>query len=196
MSAMSRNPVVARVNRWSRRLHRWGALLIVAPGLVIICTGLLLQLKKQWAWVQPPTLRGSVPADITPALTFDRILEIARSVPEARVAGWRDIDRLDVQPSRGVVKIQPFSRVEIQVDTATGAVLQVMYRRSDLIESLHDGSWFHERAKLWVFLPTGAVFLGLWLTGVYLWMLPYWARWSRDRRARARAAPQGARIRS
>jgi PepSY-associated TM region len=177
---MSRNRSVARINRWSRKLHRLGAILILAPGPIIICTGLLLQLKKNWSWVQPPTLRGTAAA---PTITFDRILEIARSVPEARVSGWEDIDRLDVQPTRGMVKVQPFSRVEIQVDTTTGAVLQVMRRRSDLIESLHDGSWFHARAKMWVFLPTGAIFLGLWITGVYLWVLPYWARWSRDRRA-------------
>ncbi len=182
---MSRNPLVAGANRWSRRLHRWGALLVLIPGLVIIATGLLLQMKKNWSWVQPPTLRGTRPHV---AIGFDRILEIARAVPEADVSDWADIDRLDVQPSRGLIKIQPFSRVEIQVDAATGDVLQVMYRRSDLIESLHDGSWFHSRAKLWIFLPTGAVFLGLWLTGLYLWVLPYWARWSRRRRrALARA---------
>jgi hypothetical protein len=27
-----------------------------------------------------------------------------------------------------------------------------------------------------VFLPTGAIVLGLWLTGMYLWLLPYWTR--------------------
>ena len=51
------------------------------------------------------------------------------------------------------------------------------YRRSDLIESLHDGSWFHDRAKLWVFLPTAAVVLMLWGTGIYLFFLPLAVRW-------------------
>lgn len=187
MSGMSRNPAVAAMNRWSRKLHRWGAILVLIPGAVIIGTGLVLQLKKHWSWVQPPTLRAEAGP---PSVEFERILQIARTVPEAGVSGWPDIERLDVQPARGIIKIQPRSRYEIQIDAASGRVLQVMYRRSDLLESLHDGSWFHERAKLWVFLPTGGVLLALWLTGVYLWVLPHWARWSRSRREAASRAPQ------
>jgi hypothetical protein len=60
----------------------------------------------------------------------------------------------------------------VQVDTNTGSVLQVAYRRSDLIESIHDGSFFHDQAKLWVFLPTAIIVLGLWVTGMYLFILP------------------------
>jgi hypothetical protein len=55
-------------------------------------------------------------------------------------------------------------------------VLQSTYRRSDLIESLHDGSWFHDRAKLFIWLPAGVVLCGLWGTGLYLWVLPYLTR--------------------
>ncbi|MFM9995188.1 MAG: PepSY domain-containing protein [Phycisphaerales bacterium] len=180
---MSRNPAAAFANRWSRRLHRGGAIVAAVPLLIIITTGLLLQLKKEWSWVQPPTLRGTGQA---PVIGFDRILEIARTIPAAGVRDWSDIDRLDVQPGRGLVKVHPRNRVEIQIDTGTGAVLQVMHRRSDLVESLHDGSWFHDRAKLWVFLPTGAALLLLWFSGVYLWLLPHWARRARDKRTGAR----------
>ncbi len=180
---MSRIPAVARLNKWSRRLHRWGAILGALPIGVILATGLLLQLKKHWGWVQPPTLRGQ---GGPPSLGLDRILEIASGVPEAAIASWDDIDRLDVQPGRGIVKVHPRSRVEVQIDTATGRVLQVRRRRSDLIESLHDGSYF--RAKLPVFLPAGIVLLGLWCSGLYLWLLPHWAR----RRRRRRVAPGAA----
>jgi uncharacterized iron-regulated membrane protein len=62
-------------------------------------------------------------------------------------------------------------------------VLQTMVRRSDLIESLHDGSWFHDRAKLWIFFPVALALLGLWATGVYLWLLPALTR--RRRRERS-----------
>jgi hypothetical protein len=82
------------------------------------------------------------------------------------------------------------SRWEVQVDLESGEVLQVAYRRSDLLESLHDGSWFHDRAKLWVFLPVGFVVLGLWGTGIYLFFLPHAVRWSRGRSKPA--SPTGA----
>ena len=61
------------------------------------------------------------------------------------------------------------------------------YRRSDVIETIHDGSWFHDNVKLWIFLPTAVVVLGLWITGIYLFILPYGVRWSR---ARTKASPE------
>ena len=166
--------------RFSRRLHRIGALLSAAPVLVILVTGLFLQLKKQSDWIQPPTATGT---DTTPTISFPRILEAARTVDEAAIDTWADVARLDVRPAKGIVKVRATNRWEIQLDTATGDVLQVAYRRSDLIESLHDGSWFHEGAKLWLFLPAGILLLLLWVSGVYLWLLPHLAR----RRKRQRA---------
>ena len=166
--------------RINRRLHRVGALISAVPVLVVLLSGLLLQLKKQSDWVQPPTARG---AGGPPSIPFERILESARGVEAAGITSWDDVDRLDVRPSKGIVKVRGKSRWEVQVDTATGEVVQTAYRRSDLIESIHDGSWFHDAAKLWIFLPSGVVLLGLWISGVYLWLLPHMAR----RRKRDRA---------
>ena len=59
---------------WNRRLHRWGAVAIGVPFLLIIGTGLLLQVKKQVAWVQPPELRTEVRA---PSVPYDRLLALA-----------------------------------------------------------------------------------------------------------------------
>ena len=171
--------------RLNRRLHRIGAVLTAAPVLVVVLSGLLLQLKKESNWIQPPTAQGSATA---PTLEFARILEAASTVPEASIETWNDVDRLDVRPSKGIAKVRAKNRWEVQVDTATGEVLQVAYRRSDLIESIHDGSWFHERAKLWVFLPSGVILLGLWGTGVYLWLLPYIARRRKSSRLSNQAA--------
>ena len=136
--------------------------------------------KKQADWIQPPTLRG---AGREPRLSFAEILERARQVPEAEIEGWDDIDRLDVQPDRGIVKVKARNRWEIQIDIGDGRILQTAYRRSDLIEDIHDGSWFHEKIKLGVFLPSAVVLLCLWLTGLYLFILPYQVK----RRARRQA---------
>lgn len=169
---MSRKPTLKKLlNKWTRKLHRWGAVLIVAPMIVVISTGLLLQLKKQSNWIQPPDQQG-VGGSLT--LTLDQILTIATDVPQAGLTGWDDIDRLDVRPNEGIVKVRGKNRWEVQIDTATGDVLQVAYRRSDLIQDLHDGSWFLHDAKVWVFFPNGLVLLAMWLTGIYLWILPIW----------------------
>lgn len=175
----------------NRKLHRWGAILTALPLLVVIVTGILLQLKKDSSWVQPPTARSKDPG-LT--LSFDQILESVRTSPAAREAGirtWADVERLDVRVDRGIVKVRGINRWEVQVDTRSGDILHVAYRRSDLIESLHDGSWFADGAKLWVFLPTAVVLLGLWITGIYLWLLPHLARRARAKKARAAAAGRG-----
>ncbi len=163
----------------TRKSHRWGAILIAAPFLLVIITGILLQLKKDWNWIQPPTQRG---AGKTPAITVQAILDAAMTRPEAGVRGWSDVERMDIRPDRGIAKLVTHDRWEVQVDLQTGEVLQSVYRRSDLIESLHDGSWFHDRVKLWVFLPSAIIVLGLWFTGMYLFFLPLAVRWSRRRK--------------
>ncbi|MFO0877953.1 MAG: PepSY-associated TM helix domain-containing protein [Gemmataceae bacterium] len=165
-------------NLWTRKLHRWGSILIAVPFLVILGTGMLLLLKKEWAWVQPPTQRGK---GIPSTLALPDLLAIAQAQPQCGVEGWKDIDRLDIRPDRGIIKLQTRSRWEIQIDLQTTEVLQVAYRRSDLLESLHDGSWFHDRVRLFVTLPVGVVLLTLWLTGLYLFFLPIVVRWSRRR---------------
>ena len=166
-------------------MHRWGAILIAIPLLVVIGSGLVLQLKKDVAWVQPPTQRGSGPPLL---LTMDEILEIASADPNAGIEDWSDVDRLDVRPGRGVVKVRAMNRWEVQIDTASGAILSSAYRRSDLIEQIHDGSFFHDKAKLWVFLPSGVILFALWVTGMYLWAIPIVMK----RKGKARRAHQKA----
>jgi uncharacterized iron-regulated membrane protein len=161
---------------WNRKLHRWGAILIALPFLAVVLTGILLQLKKDWSWVQPPTARGK---GTVPEVTLAQMLDAAKSVPETEIKSWDDIERIDFQPGCGMAKVQAKNRWEVQVDLQTAAVLQVAYRRSDLIESLHDGSWFHDKAKRFIFLPMAFVVFGLWITGVYLFFLPHWVKWSR-----------------
>jgi uncharacterized iron-regulated membrane protein len=176
-SRSARSPLKSKINQWSRRLHRWGSIAAALPLLVVICSGLLLLLKKNIAWIQPPT---APPAASTapgpPAITFDQILAATSSVPVVEVSGWDDVKRLDMRLKDGVVKVHCDSGWEVQVCAVTGDVLHHAVRRSDLIESIHDGSFFHPVAKLAVFLPSGLTVLGLWVTGMWLWLMPYLRR--------------------
>lgn len=162
----------------TRRIHRWGAIGIGLPLMLVIGSGILLQVKKQFPWVQPAEQRTAVP---TPSVPWDVVLAAAKAMPEAGVTGWEDIDRVDVRPGKGILKVITHSRWEAQLALADGAVLQVAYRRSDLIEQLHDGSFFGDAAKLWIFLPSGIVLFALWATGLYLWVLPWLTKRKRAR---------------
>jgi len=155
--------------RDSRKIHRIGAIIIALPFLVVLITGLLLQVKKDVSWVQPASQEG---VSTIPSISFQQILEVVQSVPEAEIQTWEDIDRLDVRPDKGMVKVRAVNHWEIQIDTETAEILQVEYRRSDIIEAMHDGSWFADAAKYWIFLPTGFIVLVLWITGIYMYFIP------------------------
>jgi uncharacterized iron-regulated membrane protein len=167
-----------RTQKLFRRVHYWGAAIAAVPLLIIISAGVLLQLKKQIAWVQPVEHRGT---EGEPGVTFDQLLALARSVPAAGVQTWNDIPRIEGRPQRGLIKLISANNHEIQIDLATGTILGAAHRRSDVIESIHDGSFFHDNAKLWVFLPAAFVLLGLWCTGLYLFLLPLGVKRKRAR---------------
>lgn len=163
------------INVWSRKLHRWGSIASAIPLFIVLCTGIALLLKKNIAWIQPPTASPAV-AVAPPTISFDQALQAARSVAEAEVSEWSDIQRLDMRVKDGVMKVQAKSGWEVQVCTTTGDVLHHAPRRSDMIEALHDGSFFHPLAKYAVFLPSALIVLSLWLTGMWLWLMPYLRR--------------------
>ena len=172
-----------RFNVANRRVHYWLALGLLLPGLLVVTTGLLLQLKKQWSWVQPPERRGEVGL---PTISLEVMMRAAAQAGGAGVTTWDDVQRIDVRPSRGVAKVWTATGYEVQVDLRTGAVLQSTYRRSDLIESLHDGSFFGDVAKLGLFLPAGLVLLSLYVTGTWMLLQPWVARRRVAARRRAR----------
>ena len=157
----------------SRKLHRWGAVLTALPFLIVVVSGLFLQVKKEFEWIQPTTVTAGTSGATLP---FEQILSIAGDLPELEVEGWPQIDRLDVRPNKGIIKVRSVNGWEAQLHSHTGEVLKVAKRRSDLIESIHDGSWFFEGAKLWIFLPSALLITLLWLTGIYLFCYPYLAR--------------------
>jgi uncharacterized iron-regulated membrane protein len=149
----------------NRSVHRWGALIIAAPLLLVIVTGILLQVKELAPWLQPPAMRGSTDS---PTMAFHDILAAAKKIPEAEIRDWSDIQRFDVWPSRGLIKVRAKNGIEVQLDAAHGAVLNVAYRRSYILVGLHSGAIFHPIVKYGIYLSTAIILLFLWLSGLVL----------------------------
>ena len=164
----------------NRTTHKWASVIIALPLLLVIITGILLLVRKEFAVLQPPTQKGIAQQ---PTLPFEAILAKTSEVKEANVTTWQDIDRLDIRPNKGVIKVHTKSSWEVQLDADTGEILHVAYRNSELIESLHDGTFFQDNANLWLMLPVAIALLLLWLTGMYLFFLPYFKRWRRNKLA-------------
>ena len=102
----------------NRLTHRRGSILVLIPTGVIIASRIVLQLKKQSDWIQPPTQNAS---SEELSLTFDELLSTVQDVPEAKT--WDDIGCLDVRPRKGMLKIRCKNRWEVQLDASSGGVL-------------------------------------------------------------------------
>lgn len=162
----------------NRSTHKWASIVIAIPFLVILVTGILLLVKKEFNYLQPPSEKGLAKV---PSVSFDLILKQAKTVEEAKVESWESIERLDVRPSKGIIKIRTQSQWEIQLDAKTAEVLRVAYRRSDTIEQIHDGTYWQKNANLWLSLPVAVCLLLISITGLILFFYPYFKSFGRRR---------------
>ncbi|WNC73641.1 PepSY-associated TM helix domain-containing protein [Thalassotalea psychrophila] len=160
-------------SKTNRTIHKWASILIALPILLTIATGTLLLLKKEISYIQPASMKG---IERIPTISFNEVLNQAQTVEQANISTWQDIDRLDVRPNKGIIKIRSKNQWEIQIDSSNAEILQVAYRRSDFIETLHDATFFQDKANLWLMLPSAIILLLLWLTGLYLFIYPYFRK--------------------
>ncbi len=167
-------------------LHKW---IGIAVGLVLILiagTGLVLLLKKDYDWIQPPTMRGTK-ADASQLKSIPEIYAavFALGIPEFKTEA--DIDRIDYRPGKRVHKVRSVhDYAEVQVDAVSGAILAgPSYRASDWIEQLHDGSLIADSVHDWL-MPIVAIALCLLaITGYVIWL---WPKLKRRRKRVAAAA--------
>ena len=173
----------------NRKIHYWLSLWLALPMAVISITGLLLQFKKSLPWVQPPEQRREL---ALPLAEWPLLLQAAQAQPALEVHSWSDVERLELRPSKGLIKLIAKNGQEAQFDPASGQVLQVAPRRSDTIEALHDGSWFGDGVKFgWFATSALGLFLAT-LSGIWLFVEPYVMKARRRRRqAREALAAQG-----
>ena len=159
-----------RFKKANRLVHKWLSIVVAIPLLMTFVTGTLLLTKKEFAFLQPPTARGE---NTVPSIGFDQVLKVAKSVEQAQISSWADIDRLDVRPDKGIIKIRGRNRVEMQIDGQSGDILHVAIRRSDFIESIHDGTFFQKNANLWLMLPVAIIAIVMSITGIIMFFIPY-----------------------
>lgn len=152
-----------------RKIHHWGSFLIALPLIIMIGAGILLMIKKEVEWIQPSSQKG-IERKIVPMASMQDLFDAARTVESAGFTSWEQLERADLKPGKGIIKFVSTTNWEVQVDTHTAEVLQVAQRRSDVIESIHDGSYFADWIKLGVFLPAGVGLFILWVTGIYLFV--------------------------
>lgn len=171
----------ARVLRITRKVHRVTGIFLFVFFFLIAGTGLLLGWKKNsGGYLLPDTKTGST-TDLSKWLPMDSLHSLAihhylEHVPGSQPA---EVDRIDARPGKGIVKFLFKNNYwGLQLDGATGALLQFEKRRSDFIENLHDASWFDNQfntsgiIKLIYTTLMGMALILFTVTGFWLWYGP------------------------
>lgn len=150
-----------------RRMHRTAALCIAGPLLIIVSTGLILHLRKESSWIEPPEV--GVPGSAF-ELSVNQIPNGARRALPDKIRGWEDVDSVNIQPRKGLVIVRTVDRWEVQLHPTTADTLQVVRRRVDLIQQLHDGSWFGQPVKFAVFFTSGLLLTIVLGSGLFIFL--------------------------
>ena len=166
--------------------HKWTGIVLSAVFLCTAATGFTLLIKKKVDWIQPPTMKGES-GTLEDFISVPDLFNAVLAQGHADFASPEDVDRVDFRPGKRVFKVQSIrNHTEMQVCAVTGNVLHIDTRRSDLLENIHDGSFFGEWAHTWLMPVTclGLAFLSL--SGLWLWIEPT----VRKRRRKSRQARQ------
>ncbi|MFZ1808562.1 MAG: PepSY-associated TM helix domain-containing protein [Cyclobacteriaceae bacterium] len=140
--------------------------------IIISITGILLSWKKNIDLLQPPEQKGTS-SDLTQWVSVESIVQSASHAVDSVVGRNIEVDKLDVRPSKGIIKVLfKEGYWEVQVDGTTGKSLSVMQRHTDWIEQLHDGSIINDFVKLTYSNILGWGVLILTLSGFWLWYGP------------------------
>lgn len=160
-----------------RRFRNWHRLLGLTLSVFLIIsaiTGILLAVKKDIDFIQPPSQKG-ISKNLDTWKSVAELSELAtiafyKAHPEQK---GNLVDRLDVRPSKGTAKVLfKNGNWEVQIDGTTGEVKSIAKRYSDWIESLHDGSIINDTFKLISMNVLGFGVLFMIGSGLWLWYGP------------------------
>ena len=165
--------------------HKWTGIVIAILLIMSSVTGFLLLVKKDFDWIQPPTATATEGGieDFAPLQTVVATI-IAQGHPDFQTS--EDIDRIDTRPEKRLHKIRSRHHyTEYQVDAITARIISGPDRRmSDLLESIHDGSffagWFHD----WIMPIVLLAIVFLVFSGFWLWLQPKIRRGRKRRSSR------------
>lgn len=158
--------------RRARVFHRYLGLGLAGLLIISSLTGILLAWKKNVDTLQPPSQKGST-TELADWKPIHELADIAQEALTQHLGKSIPINRLDVRPSKGMVKVLfKEGNWEVQVDGNTGKVLSTAKRHADWIEQLHDGSIITDNFKLVIMNILGFGLLFLIGYGIWLWYGP------------------------
>lgn len=181
MSKSTRQNQAKRL-RTFRKIHRTTGAFLFIFFFFISITGLLLGWKKHSNELLLPKSYTGTTSNLKKWLPIDSLHAIAGKILHDSVASDLSLklERIDIRKEKGMVKFVYKNHFwGVQLDGATGALLHLGMRRSDLIENIHDGSILDDyfqtsnsQIKLIYTTTMGLALLTFTVTGFWLWYGP------------------------
>lgn len=171
------NSKQARAIRSVRRVHRITGIVLFVAFVFMSISGLLLGWKKNSGGLILAKSEKGTSTELSEWLPIDSLNAIAFQVFRDSISTVKmpELNRIDVRQNKGMIKfVFEEGYWGIQLDGATGELLQIERRWSDLIENVHDGSildhWFRTNGGLKLIYSsiTGLALLLFSITGFWL----------------------------
>jgi uncharacterized iron-regulated membrane protein len=182
----------AKVLRITRKIHRYTGLILFIFLFIISTTGILLGWKKHAGDLILPQTHVGVSSDFKKWLPIDSLHTIACKALHDSISPnlSLELDKIDIRKEKGMVKFVFEDHYwGVQLDGATGQVLYIHERYSDLIENIHDGSILDyyfgttsEQIKIIYTSIMGFSIFAFAITGFWLWYVPHRIRRTKIKR--------------
>ena len=182
MSRDTKRQRQAKLLRIFRKVHRATGAALFVFFFFIAVTGLLLGWKKHSGDIILSKSYKGTSSDLKEWLPVDSLHTLANAYLLGRVSPELSttIDRIDIRKEKGMVKFIYADHLwGLQLDGATGKLLHVERRYSDLIENIHDGSILddylgtnNQQLKVFYTSVMGIALLIFTITGFWLWYGP------------------------
>lgn len=172
----------AKVIRVCRKIHRITGISLFVFFLFVTVTGILLGWKKNSGGLILSKSFVGTSTELSDWLSIDSLHKNACKILHDSISPTlsSELERIDIRKDKGMVKfVFVDSFWGVQLDGATGELLHIERRRSDIIEKIHDGSildyYFGNRSgtiKLVYTSVIGLALLVFMITGFWLWYGP------------------------
>ncbi|MDT0552781.1 PepSY-associated TM helix domain-containing protein [Urechidicola vernalis] len=171
----------AKTIRGFRKVHRAMGIFLFSFFFIVSISGVLLGWKKHSNEIISPINHQGTTVNFEKWLPLEKLHSISDSIIKKDIAQniSLSLDKIEVKKEKGMIKfVYKQDYWGVQLDGATGQLLNVGKRNADFIENIHDGSIVDNYLgtngyfKLFYTTLMGIALLTFSISGFWLWYGP------------------------
>lgn len=142
-----------------RKYHRLTGLVITLPLLVTTITGVILQLRGEFEFIQPKAVKSDFKIS-------DKLISFSTLIQKM---GAKNIDQIIWKPGKASLVVRLTNGEEAHLHPATGEILKQSPRRTGFLIELHQGSWMGKWGQYLVHFVAGLGLFFLIISGLLIY---------------------------